>query len=42
VVFSLPEGAKTVISLDPTKVEPNDEMLSGLERLFGGCVAELL
>jgi DNA polymerase-3 subunit alpha len=42
VVFSLPEGAKTVISLDPTKVEPNDDMLAGLERLFGGCVAELL
>jgi DNA polymerase-3 subunit alpha len=42
VVFSLPEGAKTVISLDPTKVEPNDQMLAGLERLFGGCVAELL
>jgi DNA polymerase-3 subunit alpha len=42
IVFSLEDGAQTVLSLDGTKVEPDDAMLTRLERLFGDNVAELL
>ncbi len=39
--LSLPGGAQAQLALDGMKVEPSDAILSGLERLFGGCVAEL-
>ena len=39
--LSLPNGAMAQLSLDEYRVEPSDGVLSGLERIFGGCVAEL-
>ncbi len=41
LVLSLPGGAQAQLSLDDYRVEPSDAVLSGLERLFGGYVAEL-
>jgi DNA polymerase-3 subunit alpha len=41
LMLNLPEGATALLALDEFKVEPNERVLSGLERLFGGCVAEL-
>jgi DNA polymerase-3 subunit alpha len=41
LVLNLPEGATAYLAVDSLKVEPNERLLSGLERLFGGCVAEL-
>lgn len=41
LVLSLPSGAQAQLSLDEYRVEPSDAVLSGLERLFGGYVAEL-
>ena len=39
--LTLPSGALAQLSLDEYRVEPSDGVLSGLERIFGGCVAEL-
>jgi DNA polymerase III subunit alpha len=39
--INLPEGAAAQLVIDQFKVDPNERLLSGLERLFGGCVAEL-
>lgn len=41
LVLNLPEGATAHLAVDALRVEPNERVLSGLERLFGGCVAEL-
>jgi len=41
LVLSLPGGAEAVMALDGTRVTPTDQVLSGLERMFGGTVAEL-
>ena len=41
LVLALPEGARAVLSIEGARVDPSDTMLSGLERLFGGSVAEL-
>ncbi len=39
--LALPGGVQAQLVLDGMKVDPGDAVLSGLERLFGGCVAEL-
>jgi DNA polymerase-3 subunit alpha len=41
LVVALPGGAQAQLVLDGFKVEASDAVLSGLERLFGGHVAEL-
>ncbi len=41
LVLALPEGARAVLALEGTRVDPSDTMLSALERLFGDSVAEL-
>jgi DNA polymerase-3 subunit alpha len=41
LVLALPEGARAVMTIEGTRVDPSDAMLSGLERLFGGTVTEL-
>ena len=41
LVLALPGGAEAVMALDGTRVTPTDQVLSGLERMFGGTVAEL-
>jgi DNA polymerase-3 subunit alpha len=41
LVLETEEGAAATLHLGALRVEPSDAMLSGLERLFGGCVAEL-
>jgi DNA polymerase-3 subunit alpha len=41
LVLSLPGGARAVMALDGTRVTPTDQVLSGLERMFGATVAEL-
>ncbi len=41
VVLELPGGAQAQLALDELRVEPSDAVLSGLERIFGGYVAEL-
>jgi DNA polymerase-3 subunit alpha len=41
MVLSLPGGAEAQLQLDGTKIDPGDAVLSALERLFGGYVAEL-
>jgi DNA polymerase-3 subunit alpha len=41
LVLDLPEGARAVMAIEGARVDPSDVMLSGLERLFGGSVAEL-
>jgi DNA polymerase-3 subunit alpha len=41
LVLSLPGGVQAQLALDGLRVEPCDAILSGLERLFGGYVAEL-
>jgi DNA polymerase-3 subunit alpha len=41
LVLALPNGAQAQLVLDGVKVQPSDAVLSGLERLFGGYVAEL-
>ncbi|HEX2730658.1 MAG TPA: DNA polymerase III subunit alpha [Polyangiaceae bacterium] len=41
MVLSLPNGAEAQLALDGLKVDPGDGVLSELERLFGGYVAEL-
>jgi len=41
LLLSLPGGVQAQLALDEFKVEPSDAVLSGLERLFGGYVAEL-
>jgi DNA polymerase III subunit alpha len=41
LVLALPDGAEAVMSLDGTRVTPSDAVLGGLERMFGGGVAEL-
>jgi DNA polymerase-3 subunit alpha len=35
------EGAEAVLELDGTRITPTDAFLGGLERMFGGSVAEL-
>jgi DNA polymerase-3 subunit alpha len=35
------EGAEAVLDLDGTRIAPTDAFLGGLERMFGGAVAEL-
>jgi DNA polymerase-3 subunit alpha len=41
LVLELPEGAEAVLDLDGTRVTPSEALLGGLERAFGGSVAEL-
>jgi DNA polymerase-3 subunit alpha len=41
LILALPEGAKAVLALEGVRVDPGNEILSGLERLFGDTVAEL-
>jgi DNA polymerase III subunit alpha len=41
LVLELPDGAQAVLALDATRVTPSDQVLSGLERMFGESVAEL-
>lgn len=41
VVLALPGGAEAVLALDQTRVTPTDQVLSGVERVFGDSVAEL-
>jgi DNA polymerase-3 subunit alpha len=41
LVLELPEGAEAVLELDATRVTPSEALLGGLERAFGGSVAEL-
>jgi hypothetical protein len=41
LVLALPEGARAVLALEGTRVDPSDGMLAGIERLFGDSVAEL-
>jgi DNA polymerase-3 subunit alpha len=41
LVLELPEGAEAVLDLDGTRVQPSEALLGGLERAFGGSVAEL-
>jgi len=41
LVLDLPGGSQAVMALDGTRVTPSDSVLSGLERMFGGTVAEL-
>ncbi|HVU05135.1 MAG TPA: DNA polymerase III subunit alpha [Polyangiaceae bacterium] len=41
LVLALPEGARAVLALDGTRIDPSDVVLAGLERLFGETVAEL-
>jgi DNA polymerase-3 subunit alpha len=37
----LPEGARAVFGLEGIRVDPGDRFLAGLERVFGGTVADL-
>ena len=41
LLLDLPDGAVAHLAVDELRVEPSEQVLSGLERLFGGCVAEL-
>jgi DNA polymerase-3 subunit alpha len=41
LVIELADGAQAVLDLDGTRVTPTDALLGGLERIFGGTVAEL-
>jgi DNA polymerase-3 subunit alpha len=41
LVLALPDGAEAVLDLDGTRITPTDALLGGLERAFGGSVAEL-
>jgi DNA polymerase-3 subunit alpha len=41
LVIELGDGAQAVLDLDGTRVTPSDALLGGLERIFGGTVAEL-
>jgi DNA polymerase-3 subunit alpha len=41
LVLQMPEGAEAVLDLDGTRVTPSEALLGGLERAFGGSVAEL-
>ncbi len=41
LVLKMPDGAEAVLDLDGTRVTPTDALLGGLERAFGGSVAEL-
>jgi len=41
LVLELPGGTEAVLALDGTRVTPSDQVLSGLERMFGTTVAEL-
>ena len=41
LVIELSDGAQAVLDLDGTRVTPTDALLGGLERIFGGSVAEL-
>jgi DNA polymerase-3 subunit alpha len=41
IFVELPGGARVQMSIDGMRIEPSDALLSGFERLFGGCVAEL-
>jgi DNA polymerase-3 subunit alpha len=41
LVLALPDGAEAVMALEGTRVTPSDAVLGGLERMFGGAVAEL-
>jgi hypothetical protein len=41
IVLTLPGGAEAVLELSGLRVTPDDGVLAGLERMFGGAVAEL-
>jgi DNA polymerase III subunit alpha len=41
LVLALPDGAEAVLALDGTRITPSDQVLGGLERMFGAAVAEL-
>jgi DNA polymerase III subunit alpha len=41
LVLELADGAQAVLELDGTRITPNDALLGGLERAFGGTVADL-
>jgi DNA polymerase-3 subunit alpha len=39
--IELPNGTRVQLALEGQRVEPSDALLSGFEKLFGGCIAEL-
>jgi len=41
IVIELPDGARVTMALEGRRVELQDKVLGGLERVFPGCVAEL-
>jgi DNA polymerase III subunit alpha len=41
LVIELPDGAKVVMGLEGRRVELQERVLGGLERVFPGCIAEL-
>jgi DNA polymerase-3 subunit alpha len=41
LVIELSDGAQAVLDLEGTRITPSDALLGGLERIFGGTVAEL-
>ena len=41
LVIELPDGAKVVMALEGRRVELQERVLGGLERVFPGCIAEL-
>lgn len=41
LVLALPDGARAVMQLVGTRIEPTDSVLGGIERVFGDSVAEL-
>ncbi len=41
IVIELPDGARVVMALEGRRVDLQDKVLGGLERVFPGCVAEL-
>ena len=41
IVIELPDGARVTMGLDGKRVELEDRVLGGLERVFPGCIAEL-
>ena len=41
IVVELPDGARVTMALEGRRVELQDKVLGGLERVFPGCIAEL-
>jgi DNA polymerase III subunit alpha len=41
LIVALPDGSRVVLGLEGSRVELQDAILGGLERVFPGCIAEL-